>query len=566
MPMNVAEDSIELKIELLESRPPTSSSYPFPSLGKSGQSELRQFRTLVLENPFLRATVVPDLGGRIIRLQDLRSNTDVWHFSPELSLENSGLRGVRSSSGLQLVTNWEDRLNALGPVADMPDLGEEDDPTGVWLSELCGNGLSINWRVSLLPDAPILELEARVFNRSLQSVPYNGGIAMPSGDWACIDDHWAWRGPHGCMVLELERMFYAEAGRLHRFNRLRHLAPRQLDAWTLHLIPSAVGAGLRGANASVHVGWDESELKIQGMQDVPDAKVVVRTSANETMELPMDISRDSFEVVSITSVPGGIAELVILDRDRVERIRATDSKSCIPSRAQDDEAPISLSIDASEDALLEAKFDPYHRHLAHVLTGYRFLGQRDYSAASRAFEQALLFNAEDHLTWWAKAAADRLAGTEDEERPELLNAHFLAPLEPVLRAEGFLSTKVQSRARSSVLDTLQATPGAFVEVACQLLEANLYEDAARWLAESLLHVDLPILRYLLADLYLQLGRMDVEAAEQVQLAVTLEPQPPYPWRMVELDALRRVAARFPSDGSLSRFASLADSAAQHEST
>jgi len=560
MPMNVAEDSIELKIELLESLPPTSTSYPFPSLRKSGQSELREFRTLVLENPFLRATIVPDLGGRIIRLQDLRSNTDIWQFSPELSLESEGLRGVQSSSGLQLLTGWENRLNALGPVADMPELGEEEDPTGIWLSELCGNGLSINWRISLSPDAPILELEARVFNRTLSPVPYNGGIALPSGDWACLDGHWTWLGHHGSMILEMERMLYGESRHLYRFNRLRYLAPRQLDAWTIRLIPSAIGSMLRAANDSAHVGWNETELKIQSLEDMPGAKVVVRTAGNETLELPMQISRNSLEVVSLASLPAGISELVILDRDRVERIRATHWESNLPQRVADDPVPDSLSADASEDELLEAKFELAHRHMAHLLTGYHLLGQGRFSEASHSFEQALLFNAEDHLTWWAKSAADRLAGAETEERPELLNAHFLAPLEPVLRAEGFLSTKALPRGRSTVLEVLQRTPEAFVDVACLLIEANLSEDAMRWLAEALLHADLPILRYLLADQYLQVGQMEIEAAEQAQLAITSEPQPPYPWREVELKALGRVAERFPADGSLRRFISVANAA------
>ena len=560
MPMNVAEDSIELKIELLESLPPTSTSYPFPSLRKSGQSELREFRTLVLENPFLRAIIVPELGGRIIRLQDLRSNTDIWHFSPELSLESEGLRGVQSSSGLQLLTNWEDRLNALGPVADMPELGEAGDPTGIWLSELCGNGLSINWRISLLPDSATLELEARVFNRTLSPVPYNGGIAMPAGDWACLDGHWTWLGHQGSMRLEMERMLFAESNRLHRFNRLRYLAPRQLDAWTIQLVPSAIGSRLRAANSSAHVGWDENELMIQGLEVIPGAKVVVRTSTQETMELPIEISKDSLEVVSLASLPAGISELVILDRDRVERVRASTWESNLPRRVADDRVPDSLPLDADEDELLGAKFELPHRHLAHLLTGYRLLRQGRFADASHSFEQALLFNAEDHLIWWAKSAADRLAGAATEDRPELLNAHFLAPLEPILRAEGFLSTQALSRGRSTVLEVLQRTPEAFIDVACLLIEANLSEDALKWLAEALLHVDLPILRYLLADLYLQVGQMEIEAAEQVQLAIASEPQPPYPWRRVEFEALGRVAERFPADGSLRRFVSVANAA------
>jgi hypothetical protein len=109
-----------------------------------------------------------------------------------------------------------------------------------------------------------------------------------------------------------------------------------------------------------------------------------------------------------------------------------------------------------------------------------------------------------------------------------------------------------------VLSPLEATPDAFVDVACVLLESNMVQDAARWLGEAVLHADFPILRYLLASVYLELGSMEIEAAEQVQLAVRQTPEPPFPWREVELKALERVAAKFPADGSLRRLIQLAE--------
>lgn len=203
-----------------------------------------------------------------------------------------------------------------------------------------------------------------------------------------------------------------------------------------------------------------------------------------------------------------------------------------------------------EQALHAATFDVKSRHWAHLCLGYRKLSESDPIGAARHFEQSLLFNAEDHLAWLFKAICDRLAGHVDDERPELLNAHFLAPLEPGLRAESYLAAPSQVKDKSPLLNAFEETPEAFVEVACLLLEAELWEESAKWLDEALRHADLAMLRYLLAYAYLQGSRMEVQAAEQLQVASRLDFAPPFPWRPIEKRALETLASRFPDDPKL----------------
>jgi len=45
-------------------------AYPMPRLRSTGDEEMRTFRTLLLENPYLRLTIVPALGGRVLSLFD----------------------------------------------------------------------------------------------------------------------------------------------------------------------------------------------------------------------------------------------------------------------------------------------------------------------------------------------------------------------------------------------------------------------------------------------------------------------------------------------------------------
>jgi tetratricopeptide (TPR) repeat protein len=563
MPVDVAEDSLELMIELLEAGAPTPTSYPYPSLKRTGRLDRRTFRSIILENPYLRATIVPELGGRILRLEDKRSQTDVWPFNPTLTLVDGGLRGADCLAGLQVLTGFDARLNSMGAVSNSPDFtDEESDPAGIWWGELCGDGISVNCRYSLPAEEAFLEVEVRAFNRNLTPVAYNGGLSfgLKDGSWRAMGQNWLWSDATSELLVASSDFLldFAERNAVHRFDHLRYLAPRQLDAWSVRIYPSSIGRTLRNANSSVAVGWDLEELAIQATTSASGSKIVIRTQDDATMELPTDLFPEHRTSISLESLGGEIAELVILDSTRTELVRASQlPETSDLTRSADESSAGNYCSDADNgETLSRSAFDIRQRHLAHLLLAYRHLAAKNYALAASSIEQSLLFNAEDHLAWWLKAIAERLAGGEGEERPELLNAHFLAPLEPALRAESYLSSPSQSKEKAAVLTPLAEIPEAFVEVACLLLEANLLEEAAKWLDEAIRHEDLPMLRYLLAYAYLKGSRMDVQAAEQVQMAVRPEATPPYPWRTIEIRALNELAQRFPADSSLKRFINL----------
>ncbi len=550
MPVDLSEDSLDLMIELLEAGRPSPSSHPYPALARTGRLDRRTFRTVTLENAYLRATIVPELGGRILRLEDKRANLDAIPFDLTLPLEEGGLRGVASPAGIQVATDFDHRLNSMGLVSYSPDFGgEEEEPSALWWGEVCGDGLSLNVRYSMPADAAYLEIEVRAFNRRLRPNPYNGGLAV-AGEW--IRGEGGWLLTSGIFI-ESESLAFAEPSGLYRFDRFRHLAPRQLDTWRARIYPYTGVQSLRNANARLAVGWNSERLGLGSSESLGGAKAVVLTTTGATLEVPVDLHAEHTTEIPLDSLTDEIAELVILDARKAEWIRAGNlgEPVSIP-RSEADAAPAELD----RDRLEEATFEVSNRHLAHLLIGYRHLARKEYVEAGQAFEQSLLFNAEDHLAWWMKGVADRLAGVDEEERPEILNAHFLAPLEPALRAESYLASPSQVKEKSAVLNPLEDTPESFVEVAALLLEAGLLEESAKWIDEALRHADLPMLHYLLAYAYLKGSRMDVQAAEQVQAAVAPEPQPPYPWREMEVEALALLAERFPADGSLGRMRAL----------
>src|SRR5260221_568105 len=119
MATEIFEELLELEIGLLEATAPDSNSYPYPTLVPTGSFESRKFRALVLENPYLRASFVPSLGGRLLSLVDKRTGSELLnsHSSTgRLEPAPGGRRGVRLCAGIELHLDGQERLTSIGAV------------------------------------------------------------------------------------------------------------------------------------------------------------------------------------------------------------------------------------------------------------------------------------------------------------------------------------------------------------------------------------------------------------------------------------------------------------------
>jgi len=144
-----------------------------------------------------------------------------------------------------------------------------------------------------------------------------------------------------------------------------------------------------------------------------------------------------------------------------------------------------------------------------------------------------------------------LVGERDEESPELAAAHALSPLEPVLRAEAFLSIpQTHGKEPSTVMRPLAGDPDALHECAHLYIEAGFLSDASRLIDEALRHGEHPMLRYMHAWILMKHTRMEMEAAAEVSRAAKSPLQPPFPWRPLEVQAVEELHARFPNDERL----------------
>ncbi len=587
MAAEVYEDALELTVPILEAVLPDSeqylsTAYPYPSLRVTGRSERRRFRTIVLENPYLRVVIVPDLGGRILRIFDKRTGIDIFPDEPLTPIEG-GLRGVEVAQGIQIRYTPQDRPNSLGTVNyQLVQAVDEDDDAGVWIGEVSGP-LSFNSFISIPPNETEIKIEMRMFNRMIDDTPYNGGISIAlagsQSNYAKNRDDvfragYLIHSDNKAISLWSEQYsipgVWHERDRLHvhRFGRHANfaLSARQLDTWNFKICPhtglswpmvTCAAAALAVVDQGISIQASRplsARLKLIDASDV-SFEANVDAIPEKRLDLPFENAL-SLKAIYLSEVTGGN---LLRQRHGIKTKEVVDNNGS------------SRDAMAEQDTMARANIRTFHEpgsHFSSLLPSIRYeisLKQAHSSAFTKGrreeidhlLEQALLYNGEDHLAWWMKAVHKRVQeGAQDSA--ELLNAHYLAPLEPCLRAEGFLSQPIaQGREANPILRPLDDSPEQFVEVACQLMTWWLFAEASRFLDEALRHVDLPMLRYLQAYALTE-AHMDVEAASHVRAAGAKPVGPPFPWRLWEQYVLRTLHRRFPDDKRLQQYLELAD--------
>jgi hypothetical protein len=594
MPADVYVDSLDLDVESVEAIPPTPKdkgvAYPYVALRPTGSRSTRTFRTVVLENAFTRLTLMPDLGGRIIEWRDKRTAVDILPQTTGLALTADGPRGAWAPIGIQLIAGEGMRRNALGPV----DFQLQGDDGSVVMHEMIA-GLGLSWHAAFRLDdeAAVVRVVFRLYNRGFTAARAASGLLLPGDGWR------AWRlgqaialesGGRGFAILsspgEFGRLTSLPSGYALTRGADLTLAPRDSDAWELALVPFS-GIGIPAAASEEGVmAVDPDHVVIQAARRL-SGKLFLLTSDDQTLEAGVDAYPERALEIMLAGPTADPQRLMVRNAERREVLDwsaetpasliegslalapAVETAASLlpeaehaaatgePPRTAEEAYSIAVEAfragDDPSGALALAVRSPLVRPAALVLRAMTRLRRGEHALAASDLEDALLYNANDHLAWWLKAVALRLAGGNDPdaERPELLNAHYLAPLEPALRAESFLAQpQSQGSEPNPIVGPLGDDPDALLEVACLLLECGLHQEASRWIDEALRHRETPMLRYLMAWSYLQASRMEAEAAEQVRRAAGETVEPPYPWRWMEARAIRDLAERFPDEARL----------------
>jgi tetratricopeptide (TPR) repeat protein len=567
------ESELELTIELLEAQPvtPGSSSYPLPLLKRIGQLVPRTFPTFVLESSYLRAEFVPALGGRLLKLRDRRLGVELLHGDGPLTATEDPRLGARLDAGLQFSVS--PGLTSLGPVQAQLDLEGGE----IWFGELDPHGrrLSHHVRVTLSPDRAALVYEVRLLNRGFAPLDLQPHFQWPTEHfWKSGAQNKFWIG-ESLIARGLDASWSGVTSNSapHHLVRLpiaSTLHGRVSESFSVEFLPGAGLGEVVAVSESVAVGFDQEALLVSAFEVVPQAKLILLNADGRTLETVANLLPERplrFPFAEIGGAPQG---LVIRDAAGLEILQFHNHGQAILHVEDGLLGQLSVdspaqTLDISELSLAQLELLQHHLQYRHLVAAKRsqLAFQRgDFAEAGLRAEQELLYNGDDTLAWIEKAVAARLDVSDSEleiaDNGELANAHFLAPLEPLLRAEAFFRMPtVEGVGPSHFLEPLRSFHDEMVEIACFLLERGLFVDAGRWLDEALRLAPCPMAAYLMAYCYKVASRMDIQAAELVGRAAAMPESGPYPWRPIEVQALKTLVEAFSGDPRLRLFLEMA---------
>ncbi|MFM9872176.1 MAG: hypothetical protein ACKVQS_01770 [Fimbriimonadaceae bacterium] len=525
-------------------------SYPQVPLRLGTEEKEHQIGLIWLQSRFLRVAICPQLGGRIVAIHDLRTSTDILKVPDRLKLVEGGIRGVEGRFGVEFLAG-SGRRNSLGAVDfRVIEAASETGKAAVMLFEMDGD-LSWHGAVTLPPDRAVIILEQKIQNRAWVSNVARSGIVIHGVDGGGLD-----------IVDPDGDMGWRDEGEFATMPIDGRLGGRRIDEWRVEMVPYSGIGEFRCGDTAVSIGVDEDSLHIQAHGDTSDYKVFLQVNG-QTLESAINQKVGSLNSTDLTQLPGVIEAIAVRDSAGasvaqwppvpfVDKIR----KFKFPHNELD------ILIDQMDDSVKDIERIMGLEALTRELLAVGRVRTQEWGKADEAMEKFLAYHAEDGLGWWLKASIKRERGRErtDEDR-ELPNAHYLMPLEPLLKAEAFLNTAVaEGREPNPLLKTIADDPGVAAAVVEMYHRCWLRQGMARLAEELLRHKESPMIRYFLADAYLSNPRLTASAAEHVFAVENLDIEPPFPHRKNDITVIERLAERFADSNRLNQLVKLIEMA------
>lgn len=161
--------------------------YPGPRLDfeRLGSPSPKSYRALVLENDFLRLTILPELGGRIYRWEDKTTGRDIFYHNPVVKPTRWGVRG------------WWLALGGMEWGAGLPDHGlyeylpwpaetvADSRSASVRLSQTIRDGVRVAIEISLSADARFFAVTTDLHNPGQRAVSthfWSTALLAPGGN------------------------------------------------------------------------------------------------------------------------------------------------------------------------------------------------------------------------------------------------------------------------------------------------------------------------------------------------------------------------------------------------
>jgi tetratricopeptide (TPR) repeat protein len=126
----------------------------------------RKWRTLNLENEYLKCTVLPDLGGHLYTCIDKINGASMFYANPTIKFARIAYRGMWAALGVEFNFPVSHNWMTVSPV-DFAMTREGDGGASVWVGNI-DRAYGMQWRVQLTlrPGRDYLEQRTTLYNRS----------------------------------------------------------------------------------------------------------------------------------------------------------------------------------------------------------------------------------------------------------------------------------------------------------------------------------------------------------------------------------------------------------------
>lgn len=278
---------------------------------------------------------------------------------------------------------------------------------------------------------------------------------------------------------------------------------------------------------------EEGKLRLHAAQETLSAKVFLQLASGEMVEAPLSAYPERAADYALRGLGAPPKRILIRGNGGESLMEAAidfakgDDNHASATRAtlhvewdEWEQLPLARGLHAlaegrqadAERLLLAATHAPGLEHVAWFALGVSAMRSERWLLAAADFEESLLYCGSNPLAWWLKNWCLRRVGDEDEH--DLPNAHFLAPVEPCLRIEAFLSGGGEG-----MLEEFGDDPAPFLEVADLLWWCGQEAERQMVLAAGAEQTSDGLL-YRLRASWLRRCGMEMEAAEEERRAAT----------------------------------------------
>lgn len=126
----------------------------------------RKWRTLNLENEYLKCIVLPDLGGHVYTCIDKINGASMFYANPSIKYARVAYRGIWAALGIEFNFPVSHNWMTVSPV-DFAMKRERDGGASIWVGNI-DRVYGMQWRVQLTlhPGCACLEQKTTLYNRS----------------------------------------------------------------------------------------------------------------------------------------------------------------------------------------------------------------------------------------------------------------------------------------------------------------------------------------------------------------------------------------------------------------